>query len=636
MDWTLAGIPGGIPARTSISATIDAGVYGNGVTDATAAIQQALDASRDGEVVYLPAGVYKTSATIHLFSNRTLRGAGPGKTIIRFANDWGRSILDMRGLFYWNVYGLKRSFGIVAGGVKGSTQITLDSIGTIAKGDILLIDQRNDPLLVDPVGYEGLCTYCGREEGQRARGQIAEVTHVQGNTVSLNLPLSWTLSASLLPQATLVDAASMIRHAGIEDLTVTEDSAVVDYLIEMDGAQYCWLKNIEVTRVNRRGLWLIESLQNEVRDSYFHDAINGFGRSYGYGILVDAYASSNLIENNILHTLDGGFLMTAGGASGNVFGYNYMIDSRFDDPWWLTASPSLNHAPHPSMNLWEGNIGVQAAADFIHGSSSHNTVFRCRFSGWQDSVITSNNNAIELQYKNTHYNVLGCVLGTPGRSDTYETAYPTAPDNLFRNIWRLGYGGPSWAGDMNVKATLLRHRNYDYVTRHVVDDPVIADTLLPASLYKPAKPAWWGACVWPPIGPDVPGLVNKIPAQLRYENAGTTGVAIGHASASPGSRPSEYELFQNYPNPFGAAVQPGAAVTTLSFSIPEACIARLSVHDLLGRVVSTVFDGALDTGIHRFKWNADIFPSAAYLLRLTVTPPGGGSVSRERVMVLAR
>ena len=53
------GIPGGIPERSTLCATIDASVYGDGVADATAAIQSALDACPDDEVVMLPAGTYR-------------------------------------------------------------------------------------------------------------------------------------------------------------------------------------------------------------------------------------------------------------------------------------------------------------------------------------------------------------------------------------------------------------------------------------------------------------------------------------------------------------------------------------------------------------------------------------------------
>ncbi|NTV37705.1 MAG: hypothetical protein HGA82_00670 [Anaerolineales bacterium] len=67
------GIPGGIPERTSICATIDSATYGNGSTDATSAIQAALDSCPDGQVVYLPEGIYLTTDTIHLDSHATLR-----------------------------------------------------------------------------------------------------------------------------------------------------------------------------------------------------------------------------------------------------------------------------------------------------------------------------------------------------------------------------------------------------------------------------------------------------------------------------------------------------------------------------------------------------------------------------------
>ena len=38
------GLPGGVPVRTTICATVNASTYGNGVSDATAGIQAALNA----------------------------------------------------------------------------------------------------------------------------------------------------------------------------------------------------------------------------------------------------------------------------------------------------------------------------------------------------------------------------------------------------------------------------------------------------------------------------------------------------------------------------------------------------------------------------------------------------------------
>jgi hypothetical protein len=434
----------------------------------------------------------------------------------------------MRGSVYYQLASLHKTHNVLQA-IKDSRVITLSNTSGIHPGDVLLINQLNDNSLVDPVGVEGTCTYCGYENGNRVLGQFVEVTAVQGNQVTLNLPLHWSYSTSLNPWAYQVDADALIRNAGLEDLTLTQDNPEVEFMIEMDGAQYSWIKNVEIKNIQRRGMWIIDSLQNEIRECYVHIGIDGYGRDRGYGIFLDLHSSNNLVEDNILSTIDGGGVMTGGGASGNVISYNYLHDILFDDPWWLIASPSINHAPHPKMNLWEGNIAYKAEADIIHGSSSHNTIFRSRSQGWQSDTITTRNNAIEIAAKNTYMNVVGSVLGTPGKSNRYEVLpgqpYDDWQDNV---IWALGVG--SGVDDPNVAATLLRHGNYDFVTNSVIWDPTIADHNLPDSLYLSGMPEWWcQETPWPPIGPDVEGYFHDIPAKRRFEGlpcTQTTGLIL--------------------------------------------------------------------------------------------------------------
>ena len=516
IDWSYAGIPGGIPERTSVCAIIDSTVYGNGTTDATDTIQNALDSCPDEQVVFVPEGTYLVSGTVHLYDFDTLRGAGPGKTILKHTGGYSRSIVDMRGLIYWQLASLHKTHNVLTAD-KDSLVITLSETSGITPGDILLINQLNDNILVDPEGVEGKCTYCGYENGDRTLGQIAGVNAVFGNLVTLNLPLHWTYDTDLDPWAYQVDADAMIHNAGLEGLSLTQDNPEVEFMIEMDGAQYSWVKNVEIQNIQRRAMWIINSLQNEIRECYVHTGIDGYGRDRGYGILLDVHSSNNLVENNILSTIDGGGVMTAGGASGNVIAYNYIHNILFDDPWWLIASPSINHAPHPKMNLWEVDIGIKAEGDIIHGSSSHNTIFRSRMAGWQSDTITTRNNAIEFAAKNTYMNVVGSVLGMPGKSNRYEVL-PGQPydDWSEKVIWTLGVG--SGVDDPNVVATLLRHGNYDYVTNSVVWDPGIANHELPDSLYLGGRPDWWcQETPWPPIGPDVAGYYHDIPAKRRFE-----------------------------------------------------------------------------------------------------------------------
>ncbi len=186
------------------------------------------------------------------------------------------------------------------------------------------------------------------------------------------------------------------------------------------------------------------------------------------------------------------------------------------------------------MNLWEGNFGYKAEGDIIHGSSSHNTIFRSRSFGWQKDSITTRNNAIEFAAKNTYMNVVGSVLGTAGKSNRYEVL-PGQPYNDWdeRAIYVLGVG--SGVEDARPAATLLRHGNFDYVTNSVVWDPGILDHDLPASLYRSAVPEWWcQETPWPPIGPEVAGYSNDIPAKRRFEGLPCTQTTEVSLHAAPG------------------------------------------------------------------------------------------------------
>src|SRR5712691_2469220 len=71
INWSQAGVPGGIPNRTTICATFNPGA-------SAAQINSAIASCPDGQVVKLNAGIYNLSTGI-VFNNKnnvTLRGAG--------------------------------------------------------------------------------------------------------------------------------------------------------------------------------------------------------------------------------------------------------------------------------------------------------------------------------------------------------------------------------------------------------------------------------------------------------------------------------------------------------------------------------------------------------------------------------
>ncbi|AFN75188.1 subtilisin-like serine protease [Melioribacter roseus P3M-2] len=59
--------------------------------------------------------------------------------------------------------------------------------------------------------------------------------------------------------------------------------------------------------------------------------------------------------------------------------------------------------------------------------------------------------------------------------------------------------------------------------------------------------------------------------------------------------PDEFTLLQNYPNPFNAE-------TNIEFALPEAANIDLSIYNLLGQRIYTLYSGELYEGWHKFKW----------------------------------
>ena len=161
--------------------------------------------------------------------------------------------------------------------------------------------------------------------------------------------------------------------------------------------------------------------------------------------------------------------------------------------------------------------------------------------------------------------------------------------------------------------TAILHGNYDYASDSTKWDPTISDHALPASYYLPGKPAWWPAGIpWPPIGPDLNPMVNKIPAQVRYENS----------------------LIATYPESKSTAQRhllslSAATWSVLEYQITQSGLVKLEIFDVSGRLIETVVNGYIAAGVHRIGFDAKKHASPAVLVcRLTE----GESMLTKKVM----
>ncbi|GEM_PF-2788495 len=124
------------------------------------------------------------------------------------------------------------------------------------------------------------------------------------------------------------------------------------------------------------------------------------------------------------------------------------------------------------------------------------------------------------------------------------------------------------------------------------------------------------------------GIKNAV---LRIEYSGTNTGAIDIAlrgeiitdpTSADNAKPVFFELRQNYPNPFRLK-------TTITFNVPQSTTTRLTIHDVFGRLVSTLIDEHMSAGEHSIRFQARGLAPGVYFYTLQAE---GFSVTRKLLL----
>jgi|GEM_PF-429266 len=87
----------------------------------------------------------------------------------------------------------------------------------------------------------------------------------------------------------------------------------------------------------------------------------------------------------------------------------------------------------------------------------------------------------------------------------------------------------------------------------------------------------------------------------------------GNSVQPPGTEiPREFSLDQNYPNPFNPT-------TVLRYALPVDSKVTMRIYNVLGQVVATLVNGAVNAGYQSAQWNANNFASGIYFYRMEAT-----------------
>jgi hypothetical protein len=653
----------GIPDRSNVYATIQASTYGNGATDASAAIQTAIDNCPAGKVVMLSAGTFTVNNLLLVNKNITLRGAGSGVTLLQKTNgavagkDGGaadQQPLVIIGPSRWPGPDDATSQNLTADADKGAYSVTMANAAGFSAGQFVLLDElsgaswqpdrlgqgqiwaspdyrvvwkahkptlqyvddfdASDPNDRGPLGW--FCRY------DRPTNEIKEVAGVSGGVITFTTPLHINYRISHTSQLTRYTAAGNggnggvhVAYAGIEGFSVKGGS---DGAIRFQCAAYCWAKDIEVTVWTGEGFAVNNSFKCEIRDSYIHDAAYCTPGGGAYAISF-ADASSEILVENCISVRANKVMVARCSGAGSVYGYNYTDQGLINyAPGWIEIGLNASHMAGPHHVLFEGNYGFNWDSDFTHGNSIFMTVFRNHLRGTRslfhnqidDSLIDDAAQAgngpkrcIGAMAYSYWMTFVGNVLGAKGQMSGW--AYDrSAPDGWSAaGIWLLGWEHELF--DSTVVTTAVRDGNWDWVQSRQSWHNTTASTLQ-NSLYLTAKPAFFGNCTWPWVDPST-GTVYTLPARARFDNAAPCGASvIPVMSGSANERTFDIQLQQT------------SHKLVVDYSMTAASRVRLEIFSILGRKIKTLVDGGHAAGRHSCAWNTGAAGPGAYLCRLTL------------------
>ena len=111
-----------------------------------------------------------------------------------------------------------------------------------------------------------------------------------------------------------------------------------------------------------------------------------------------------------------------------------------------------------------------------------------------------------------------------------------------------------------------------------------------------------------------------------FEGVEESSLQKGVVHLDPIYVPQQFKLFPAYPNPFNPN-------TTIKFEVPKLDILihmSLSIFDITGRKVGTLFSGKHEFGTYSVHWNASGYASGVYFVNLTF----GKSSQIQKILLL--
>lgn len=468
-------------------------------------------AAGTNNIVTLSNQTYVLEDSIQLLHGVRLRGQGTNTCLREQTTGGAFSLIKPGGGEGYS----KFHINIHSGSWKGSTNIYLASaLSDMMIGSWAVVTATNDLQFQFPYGLEaGVASsneWTGADQpetpaGHRHRGDIVKLVSISNGTNLIiwppltfdytNTPARWTYVPDFYIQHH--------RYVGIENMAINVPTNANGIIVE--GVHVAWISNVTFR--------VFGNLQGAIKAAYArgltieHCGFTGYS-SRPTAIDIRTDVGGLIVENNWFDNIEQVY-NTSGRGNANLFLANYVHSLAAG-----TAELTI-HGAHRQFSYYAHNVGFGFWADLIHASSSHTTLFRDYLRGGP-----GNYGSVHFDQWNLTNAMVACVLGTPGMVGfVREKSSPTAASDAA--IISYEYNGASNtddAGGRYAKTTTIDHGNVTFESGSASTNWLSGRSQsLTNCYYYRIRPRYWGTnLAWPAIGPDVAGLTNLIPAQVRY------------------------------------------------------------------------------------------------------------------------
>lgn len=564
----IIGVPGGIRTAYTQFCDVTLSIPGTnivadptGVADSQPAIQAACNRCPTNAYVYCPTGRYRFLTNLTLLGNkRILRGAGPG-TI--FEPDYTNTTGIFINFGAYSEQGTQRTNIVdIPIGATNTTWDSVNGLGALFPGvDGVMKIWENDASVAngfavdtngngsaDPVHYSPAGSTKGSSGAPLVR-QMFRITGTNtGNQVFFWPPSEYSFSSNKARSQYLY--INFLQYSGLEDIHL-DLKARVNIGINMANAMGSWIKGVSSFYARKAHVAVNYSYGYEITKCTFDGALT-YAANAGIGLHLESHTSGFHIYDNVMRSNYPAIEIYLGHSVGAIQ-HNYFLNSQGG------LAPIDIHNAHNFKVLVQGNVGYGFLQDGYFGGADKWLLFRNWFHG--SEAAFGARKVLNLGHFTRDFTVLNNVLGNPY---TNWVAYiqQSGWNNSNTAIRRYGYpnmGNDTYTGTNNtIQATnypfmdffvwsnTLEHANIEYRSIGTWTTNYDAGTTNRTYRYSywnehdsQYPPPYWtntGLVTppWPPIGEDVAGYTNLIPAMVRFHNLTDSG-------GGPPPTPPEYD-----------------------------------------------------------------------------------------------